>query len=68
MQTIRYLQKIWYKDGSTHQQIIEANTVEAALKLAYDALDGEIARQWEQGKVTVERALCAEHELVELVP
>jgi len=33
--------------------------------LAYEALDGEIARQWEQGRVTVVKALCDERELVE---
>lgn len=65
---VRLLQKIWYSDGSTRVQSFHASTMESALSLAYEALDDEIARQWEEGRVTVVKALCAEDDVVEAVP
>jgi len=62
---VTLLQKIWYSDGSIRLQTFEASTREVAMCLAYEALDGEIARQWEQGRVTVVKAICDERELVE---
>ena len=66
---IRLLQKIWYSDGTIRLQTFEANSLDLAMRLAYDALDGEIAQQWEQnGHVSVVKALCDEQDLVETVP
>ncbi len=62
---IELLQKIWYNDGSIRLQAFKASSLELAMSLAYEALDGEIARQWEQGRVTVDKAVCGEPELVE---
>ncbi len=64
---VRLLQKIWYDDGSTRREVFEARSREAAMKLAYEALDGEIARQWETGRVTVVKALCEEQDLVDTI-
>jgi hypothetical protein len=65
-QMVRLLQKIWYSDGSVRLQAFEASSAEVAMSQAYEALDGEIARQWEEGQVTVVKALCDEREVVEL--
>ncbi len=67
MSVVRLLQKIWYSDGSVQVQAFEARTSDAALSLAYEALDREIAQQWEQGRVTVVKALCDECSVVEAV-
>lgn len=64
---VKLLQKIWYSDGTTSLQQFEASTSERAMSLAYDALDREIAHQWEQGRVTVDKAICDECHLVELL-
>ncbi len=62
---VRFLQKVWYSDGSVQVRTFEAMTPDAALSLAYEALDREIAQQWEQGRVTVVQALCDECSVVE---
>ncbi len=63
---VTLFQKIWYSDGSVRLQVFEACSIEAAKYQAYEALDGEIAQQWEEGRVTVVKALCDEPEVVEL--
>jgi hypothetical protein len=64
---VHLLQKIWYSDGSIRLQTFEASTLDAAMRLAYEALDREIADQWEEGRIRVVKALCDERDLVELV-
>ena len=62
-------QKIWYSDGSVQTQAFQASNHDAAMGLAYEALESEIARQLEErGLTTVVKALCGERELVEIVP
>lgn len=65
---VRLTQKIWYRDGSTKVQVFESGSEEAAMRLAYEALDCEIKLQWDNGRVTIVKALCGEHEVVEAVP
>ncbi len=66
---VTLLQKIWRKDGTVQVQAFEAHSLDAALRMAYQALDGEIARDLEEhGQVTVERALCDDREIVERIP
>ncbi len=66
---VTLLQKIWRRDGSVQVQAFEANSLDAAMRMAYQALDVEIARDLEEhGQITVERALCDDRELVERIP
>lgn len=59
------LQKVWYQDGSTRVETFSGKSRSHALRRANEALDYEIADQWEQGRVTVTRAICGEREVVE---
>lgn len=66
---VTLVQKIWYSDGTTSRQIIEEINLETALKTAYEALDREVERQFnERGRVSIVKAICDEPPIIDLIP